>query len=338
MDGENQQLQQVVESSGSSVIIDPPHSESDQAGELNRQVEAKQKKRAKWRQKWDAMPKKKRRMITMIIVGATVRVVGGTALIMSITALNIDYGISYRVAKELRIKIQKMRSEYECQKVLDYVDSAYTTMGAFNEYVEGCRTVGDDSTSLVEELGLTDAVRRDDEVALRYDVFKGAYEAAVSGGEDLNATLELYTIWHNWIIASAGMGNGKWDIPDSDLQAAANILINSGDEALKSYGEGWLSRLQEAAQAYRDYYVAGYDAENKEQLRVDMEDKKKGFTEYEAQKRPNIKELKVLETADTAKLYTRFEDMYDYIRRAYQEHYQKGSNDCKELLTEVVCD
>lgn len=330
--------QQVVEpTTGSSVIVDPPKVESDQAGELLRKAAEREKHRPGWMNKFSALPKKQRRNIIMSSIFSTALIIIAIIAASIITAVNINYADTYRVAKELRVKIQAMRSDYDCQKVLDYVDSPYTTMAAFAEYVEGCRTVGDDSKTLVETLGLTDAVKKDENLTVRYDSFNDAYQAAISGGEELNKTLDLYTIWHQWVIASAGLEN--WDQTDTDLDAAAKILIDSGDDILKSYGEGWLNRKKAVAKAYRDYYFSSMEnLDRRAALQKDMETKQKEFTDYEAEYRPNIKELDVLETADTAKLYARFEDMYEYIRKSYQEHYERGSNDCRELLTEVVCD
>ena len=330
--------QQVVEpTTGSSVIVDPPKIESDQAGELLRKAAEREKRRPKWATKFSALPKKERRNILMASVFSGALIIAATVIASIITAVHINYGESYRVAKELRVKIQAMRSDYDCQKVLDYVDSPYTTMAAFAEYVEGCRTVGSDSKGIVETLGLTEGVKKDENLAIRYDSFDSAYQAAISGGEELNKTLDLYTIWHQWVVTSNGMLVG-YDQSDADLTAAAKILIDSGDDILKSYGEGWLQRKQAYNKAAREYYSSSFLSENRSALEEDMNNKQKELTEYEAKSRPNIKELDVLETADTAKLYARFEDMYEYIRKAYQDHYEKGSGDCRELITEVVCD
>ena len=337
MDNQVHPTQVVEPSTGSSVIVDPPKAEADNAGELFRKAAERERRRPKWMNKFSALPKKQRRNIILSSLFSVSLIIVAIIAASIITAVNINYAESYRVAKELRVKIRSMRSDYDCQKVLDYVDSPYTTLASFNEYAEGCRTVGDDSKSLVETLGLTDGVKKDETLARLYDGFNEVYLSAISGDEELKKTLDLYTIWHQWVIASAAVEG--WDQTDTDLDSAAKILIDSGDDILKSYGEGWLSRKKAVAAAYREYYFSSMsDLDRRAALQQDMEAKQRDFTEYEAQSRPNIKELDVLETADTAKLYARFEDMYEYIRKAYQEHYERGTNDCKELITEIVCD
>ena len=337
MDNQTHPTQVIEPSTGSSVIVDPPKADADNAGELFRKAAERERRRPKWMNQFAALPKKQRKGIILSSIFSFALIVAAIITASIITATHIKYADTYRIAKELRVKIRDMRSDYACQKVLDYVDSPYTTMAAFSEYAEGCRTVGNDSKNLVETLGLTEGVRKDENLIRLYDGFNDVYLSAISGDEELEKTLDLYTIWHQWVIASAAVEG--WDQTDTDLDAATKILIDSGDDILKSYGEGWLSRKKAVAAAYREYYFSSMaDLDRRAALQQVMELKQRDFTEYEAQSRPNIKELDVLETADTAKLYARFEDMYEYIRKAYQEHYERGSGDCKELITEIVCD
>lgn len=314
-------------STGSSVIVEPPKAEGDGAGELLMKAEGKEKSKV-GKGKW--------KIIVLIVL--LVAILGGviTWLVMATGNLGIDYSSAYKTAKEVRVKMQEMRSDYGCQKVLDYVDSQYVTLATFTEYVEGCRTVGDDSQTVVEDLGATDGVRRNEEILHAFELFDAAYLAAISGGEELKQTLDLYTTWHKWVVTSAALEN--WDQTDADLAAAAKILTESGNDALKAYGEGWLTRKQAAAKAYREYYAASYTDEHKDDLRKSMQEKQKEFTDFNASAKPNIKEVQPLETADTAKLYARFEELYNLIKNNYEEHYNRGSGDCKELLNEVVCD
>ena len=330
--------QQIVEpSTGSSVIVEPTKAESDQAGDFLQQIAAKKARRPKWVNSFSALPKKQRVHIVLSSLFSFSLIIAASFSAMAITAVNIDYSESYRIAKELRVGVQAMRTDYACQKVLDYVDSPYTTMATFSEYIEKCRTTGDSSKSLVEALGLTEAVRKDEELTKRYDAFDADYLLAISDAEELDSTLKLYTTWHQWIISSAALDG--WDQTDTALDSAAKILIDSGDDILKTYAQAWLTRKKAVAVAYREYYFSSMtDLNRRLALQKDMEAKQREFTEFEAQSQPNIKELDVLEMADTGKLYSRFEEMYEYIRKAYQEHYERGSGDCKELLTEVVCD
>ncbi|MBR3220413.1 hypothetical protein IKF76_00905 [Candidatus Saccharibacteria bacterium] len=337
MDNQTFSHQIVEPSTGSSVIVEPTHADSDQAGDFLRQIAAKKARRPKWVNNFSALPKKQRVHIILASIFSFSLIVAASFSAVAITAVNIDYSESYRVAKELRVEVQALRTDYACQKVLDYVDSPYTTMASFSEYVEKCHTTGNGSKALVEALSLTEAVRKDDELAKRYDSFYADYLLAISDSKELDSTLKLYTIWHQWVISAAALDG--WDQTDTALEGAAKILIDSGDNILKNYAEAWLARKKSVAIAYREYYFSSMtDLDRRLALQKDMEAKQREFTEFEAQSQPNIKELDVLEMADTGKLYSRFEDMYDYIRKAYQAHYERGSGDCKELLTEVVCD
>ena len=330
MDNERE-LKQIVEpSTGSSVILDPPEPTSEEIAEPKKHRAQLDKRR------WGAMPKKLKLRILIIALMVFVIIAGVATAVVIWRSKQIHYGETYREAKVMRVKIMALKSEYACQKVLDYVNSSYTTMAVFTEYTEGCKMSGEDLRGPMEALALTEGVRKDDEVRAKYDSFRAVYDETMQHGEDLSGTLELYTVWHQFIVAEASVDG--WDQTDADLTAVAKVLTDSGDELLVQYGKEWLAKRLAAAAAYREYYEASFTARNKEELRLDMEAKQKDFNDFQAAKRPNIKEVQVLKTADTGKLYTRFEDFYNVVRTKYQAHYDKDSGDCKALLTEVVCD
>ena len=49
-------------------------------------------------------------------------------------------------------------------------------------------------------------------------------------------------------------------------------------------------------------------------------------------------ELFPLELVDTAKLYAKFEEFYDYVRDTYQKNYNPAVGGCKEYVTSIVCE
>ncbi len=334
-------VQAVVEpTTGSSVVVDRPVAESDGAGELMRKAaeyeQKKQKRKSKLRQKFDNLPLNKKKIILIgTISGAAVLVIV-LSVVISMLANRVNYQESYKVAKELKSEIQAMKSSDACDRVVSYVESTYTTMRAYNEYVESCRTVGADAKELVEELGKTEGVMKDEAVKSRYDQFVEAFNTATAGSESLDELLSAYAVWHNWILTSYELDS--WDQTDADLQSAAKILTNSDIELFMKYGEGWLPLKQAAAKAYREYYASSILAENKAALYDMMVQAQKDFSDWNSENKPSIKDELVLERKDMAKMNTKFDEFYKYLATTYAKHYAKGSGDCKETLGEVVCE
>lgn len=334
-------VQAVVEpTTGSSVVVDRPAAESDGAGELMRKAaeyeQKKQKRKSKLRQKFDNLPPNKKKIILIgTISGAAVLVIV-LSVVINVLANRVNYQESYKVAKELKIEVQAMKSSDACDRVVSYVESTYTTMRAYNEYVENCRTVGADAKELVEELGKTEGVMKDEAVKSRYDQFVEAFNTATAGSESLDELLSAYAVWHNWILTSYELDS--WDQTDADLQSAAKILTNSDVELFMKYGEGWLPLKQAAAKAYREYYASSILAENKAALYDMMVQAQKDFSDWNSENKPSIKDELVLERKDMAKMNTKFDEFYKYLATTYAKHYVKGSGDCKETLGEVVCE
>lgn len=331
----------VVEpATGSSVVTERPQAESDGAGELMRKAaeyeKKKQKKKSAIRQKFDAMPPNKKRMILIFAVSGAAIVVIVLSVIISMLANRVNYQESYKVAKELKAEIQKMKSSDACDRVVSYAESTYTTMRAYNEYVENCKKVGADAAELVDKLGKTEGVMKDEAVNSRYGQFVEAFNTATADSESLEELLSAYAVWHNWILTSYELDS--WDQPDADLESAAKILVDSGVDLFAKYGEGWLPLKQAAAKAYREYYASSILAENRTELYDAMVKTQKAFSDWNSENKPSVKDELMLERKDMAKMNTKFDEFYKYLATTYAKHYVKGSGDCKETLGEVVCE
>ena len=153
--------------------------------------------------------------------------------------------------------------------------------------------------------------------------------------------LDTYVLWHSWVIAeSAGnSSHNDWDWTEADLNNAAGVLINSGIPEFKTYGEGWLNLKKEAATATNIYLHAALgtvgtlsDAYN------EMVTKQNAFNEWKKGNEPVITDIYPLELVDTANIYTKFEEFYNYIREVYQNNYNQKAGGCKEFVNSIVCD
>lgn len=286
---------------------------------------------------------KKQKILAIAIPSASVVLIGGFILYASITGMfKTDYSGTYLAARELRNEIQKLRTDTNCDKVIEYVDMQYTAMETYSNYIEGCKTASEGvSDAIVQKVGDTNGVGKDEEVRRRYETLKTALKAAKEGNSEVNNLLEIYKTWHEWILAEAD-GNNKhqdWDWTDADLKKASDILTSSDVEEFKKYGEEWYRLKKAAAEATNAYFHHALDtASDLPTLQRAMSEKQDAFTKWKKENEPEVTELYPLELVDTAKLYAKFEEFYNYIRETYQNNYNKQVGGCKEFVTSVVCE
>ncbi len=194
---------------------------------------------------------------------------------------------------------------------------------------------------VVQKVGDTDGVRRDEEVRRRYETLKTALATAKQGNSEVNTVLDVYKTWHEWILSEAA-GNNKhqeWDWTDSDLQASSEILTNSDIKEFQDYGKKWYELKKAAAEATNAYFHHALNtAEDLQMLNQNMSQKQGEFTKWKKENEPDVTDLYPLELVDTAKLYAKFEEFYNYIRETYQNNYNTQVRGCTQFVTSVQCD
>lgn len=277
-------------------------------------------------------PKKKKTIITWCCVGGGILILGIAAAIILPIIFRIDYHTAYQAAKELKPKVQDIYYNYECGHIEDDLDSSYTSMKTYSEYVEECKNVMSDADGLVSKLAETEGVKRNNDIKAQFESFKTAYDSVVPDADALSQKLDIYLARHNFVVAASDI---SYSSTDAEITAAAKYLIDSGNETLKNYGEGWLEKYLAAAHAYQDWYNSpGYYGE-KYNLKNQLDTEKKN---YVTANKPDVKSLYPLNLNNTSKIYSEFNKLYDLIDETYEKNYTKDSGDCLEFLGEVICD
>lgn len=279
-------------------------------------------------------PAKKKKLILGLSLGIGGVVVAVIAIVVVSMLMKADYGESYRIAKELKPKVSDINNNYDCSRVVDYVSSTYTKESTYNGYVDGCMEVADGVDELVTALGQTSGVKRDKDLKAQYDRFQEAIGAVLPDEEELKQRLNLYKIWHKFIVATNDLSASKSS--DAEIQNAAKILTESENEVLAKYGAGWLEKTLAYVQAYRTYSNTSYSASNKSELRVERDNKQTEQKDWIAANKPDIAEIGGLSFENVSKMYTEFTKLYDMIVELYEKNYD-GSGDCTEFLGEVFC-
>ena len=282
--------------------------------------------------------------LLIIIPSVVVGLIVVFSIVASITGVfSTDYSKTYSVAKAIKSDLQKLRSNVNCDKVTEYNDNTFTSMDIYQGYIEGCKKNSQGGNAqLIEEMGDTAGVLKDIEVNRRFEAFKVALNESKASSAEVEKTLDLYSLWHNWLIveSSGDKTHNGFEWSESEIKEAAKILVESGNERLVSYGNAWINLKTEVAKAAYKFYHSSEETEVVDYVEAknDLEAKKNAFMQFQKEKRPDVLTEFPLQLVDLANISVKFEEMYSFIRETYQKNYNKKVGGCKELINAVICD
>lgn len=287
-------------------------------------------------QKQPMDPAKKKKLILGICLGAGGAVVLIIAVVVICILMKVDYGESYKLAKELKPKAYDISNNYSCANAVGYADSHYVDNSSYSGYVSGCLAMMDGVSELVADLGRTSGVKRNKEIKEQYGRFKEAVNAVVPEGNELAEKMKLYEAWHKFVVATDDLSASSSS--DAEIRNAVKSLTESGNKILEDYGKGWLEKTLAYVQAYRAYdnSNAGYFSDEGKALRAERDNKQTEWKNWKAENKPDIKEVAELSFENRAAVYTEFTKLYEMIVDEYEKNYD-GSGECTEFLGEVIC-
>ena len=280
-------------------------------------------------------PATKKKIIIGCVIGAVVLVAIIVACVVIAIVSHVDYSETYRKAKDLKEDISNLYVSYDCERVVSSVNSDWTSDSNYKKYIESCKNSTDGIDDKIAELEKTAGIRKNSELSAAFDRFKKEYTAVVPNADELNSKLELYKTWHSYVVAVDDLSASD---TDAEIQSAANILINSGSDAFKTYGEGWLEKTMDYVRAYREYQNSSYSDSNRSTLRDTMYAKQKAQSTWVSENEPDITELVPLDFSDMTKMNNAYRDFYNLLTDTYEQNYNSDSGDCTELYSgDVYC-
>lgn len=283
---------------------------------------------------------KRQKIIMIATLAGLVLLIALVAIIGQATgAFKTDYSVTYSTAKEIKNQITKIRGDVSCNKISEYASNSATSNEIYQKYIEDCKQnmAGIDS-NLVTKLGDSAGVLKDPEIGRKFDAFRTVFNATNGGDEDINKALDLYAVWHKWSVIE---GNKTSDWTEADILNATKILRESGNQRLKDYGEKWVILKTQANEAtYRWLHSSSKDDGSVDfvEMRRVADDAKNAFNDFERNERPNLLTEFPLKFVDLAKVYAKFEELYELIRKTYEENYNFRAGGCRELINSVRCE
>lgn len=250
------------------------------------------------------------------------------------TVTSSGYRETYLAAKQLVEPLSNIDQSASCQKAVDYVDSELVERSTYNNYIQSCQALALDVGTLVNQLGATTAIAWEPTLSEQYQEFQELYHLTFPDENTLATDLELYQLWHNFILDASYL---TVDSPDLNFYKAAEPLRKSGNSTLAQYGEDWLQRQLDYVHSYKTYWDTSYLDPNKETLRLELDAKQAALDQWISEHQPNLPKLAPLTIPDTAPVATSFQTLYDSIRQAYETHYDHSSGDCNDSGRVVYC-
>ncbi len=257
--------------------------------------------------------------------------VASVVLVVFAVLLRVDYAETYRVARQLRAGVSELYNGGACDKVVDYADSAWISESTYNNYVNTCKQLLSDNITFINELGTTSGVNKDSQILAQFRLFEDSYTSTMPSTDELTPKLDLYKAWHDYVYVADDLTTSS---SETEYQAAADILIDTGNADFIEYAKGWI----ELAIAYRTAYHAYWDNTNAGSTEYDtMTAARLNLRTYDNESTPDLAKVTNLTFPNTSKMYQEFRSLYSLITDAYEKHYDYDSGDCTTIGEKVYC-
>ena len=278
-------------------------------------------------------PATKKKLILGLSIGGGVIVLAIIAIVVIAVVTHVDYGATYRAAKELDEKINDFYSSSDCADAYLEADSTYVDEDDYNDALDECKAMATELDELVNVLGSTSGIKNDSELKAAYDKFVADYRKVIPDQATLDAGLATLKAVHQFMLAVDELDLDE--AGEAEIQEACNYLINSGNAQLATVGQGVAPLLTDYVNTYRTwldssgYYNDEYDA---------YQAAEEALENYLDDNDVTKDELITFELDGAGDVYDAYSDLYDDIVSAYELHYD-GKGGCSTSYDGTVyCD
>jgi hypothetical protein len=172
-----------------------------------------------------------------------------------------DYNIMLDSASNLSDELSNYFYSSACNDVRQNVDNYYSVTN--DEYAEFINQCGQDAENLYAAVAKFEAesgVGRDQEINELYQRFKKLLDEKAPAKDKLENTLKIHEAVHRFAVEMDKIDDDDYEsMPDpSEFKKVAAILIESGDETLKTFAEGLSERYDTLYKASQELLNVNY--------------------------------------------------------------------------------
>lgn len=274
-------------------------------------------------------------VVLIVLIGAGV----GCALLIP-PLFQPKYGESYSIAVDIKGKLDDMYSEKKapCQEVIDNLHDENVSVERFDKMIDGCRSDLEETRELVDRLGESSGIVKDETLKKKFDKFAKSAESTMPTDEKIEQGLKAYQAIHEFTVRMS-------DLDEDDLNEAAardivKVLIDSGDETLVEIGKGFEQHLLKIVAIYQkaQRMIDSGDYSGYYDLYDEMTEVTDAYQEWTEDQRDVIENKDWMLDEDSIEVTKNdFDDLYKAIREMYEKHYDgKNEVECSKKGDGVV--
>ncbi len=152
-----------------------------------------------------------------------------------------DYKAAYEKVTEVNESLEKFADDSGCAELMDGFSESSVSNEKIEGYVKTCQDDVKKMTDEIDKLGKMSGVKHDKEVKASFEKVEQAWKKLTSKDTGLEKDLGSFVALHEFIVLAeeADMAED----PEAMLDLG-KIMINSGNEKFKQFGESWNERAQ----------------------------------------------------------------------------------------------
>lgn len=164
--------------------------------------------------------------------------------------LGANYEESYEVATQLDAKLEEIYvdDESECGQMAEMFRLGTATTEEFDEHVTGCKVQMSEARQLVEELGETSAVKKDDDLKTEYADFRKAANTTLPDDTQLDKEMGWLSETYAFLAKLTNLDLTVMTV--ADISEMTQPLRESENETLEEFGQGMQERLEAMRNTY----------------------------------------------------------------------------------------
>lgn len=186
-------------------------------------------------------PRRSWKRIVIILAVIVFIIIAGVSVFIIIRN---NYENKKALAKDFYDSIGWVGYSIQCPSLINYANDNDISSVEYSSFIDSCRENDKVIQSFMSQAG---SLNNSQEYKELYANLSVAISESVVTGEALEDAVEVYRIWHDWIIALKDIKN--YQTPE-DIEKFAEGLMQSGNDVLRAYAEKWIESREQFVEAF----------------------------------------------------------------------------------------